>query len=94
MRTVADFIDPASFPPESSRHIGRLLRREEGVSLARASADALIGGRPVYLDADTPAQDARALMSEHAIEQLPVLGDEGLVGFVSRETLAGEPSAA
>jgi CBS domain-containing protein len=93
VRTVADFLDPARFPPESTRHIGRLLRRE-GVSLARASADALIGGRPVYLDADTPVADARALMSEHAIEQLPVLGDDGLVGFVSRESLTGEPSAA
>jgi hypothetical protein len=82
----------AILPPESARRIGRLLR-SEGCDLAQATPEQLAAGCSVFLEADIPVEQARALMSDHGIAQAPVVKSDDLLGFAVLDELDEFPAA-
>jgi predicted transcriptional regulator len=82
----------AILPPESARRIGRLLRNE-GCDLARATPEQLAAGCSVFLEAETPVDQARALMNEHGVAQAPVVESDDLLGFAVLDELDALPGA-
>lgn len=65
--------------PSAKRHFEDDLRKTLGSTVGEVMAD-----EPVVIDPDATVEDAATLMHRHDVSRLPVVGDDGLVGIVSR----------
>jgi CBS domain-containing protein len=61
-----------------------------GKDPSATKAAELAEGKPVWIGADDPVEDALRAMSEHKIRRLPVIDDHKLVGILSQGDLAAE----
>jgi CBS domain-containing protein len=77
--TVISLLGATLELPGSKKHFDEDLRR----TLASTVAD-VMQADPVTIGADDTVEEAATLLHEHDISRLPVVGDDGLVGIVSR----------
>lgn len=77
--TVISLLGATLELPSSKRHFDDDLRR----TLASTVAD-VMQADPVVVGVDDTVEDVATLLHKHDISRLPVVGDSGLVGIVSR----------
>ncbi len=77
--TVISLLGATLELPSSKRHFDEDLRRILGSTVGQ-----VMQADPVTIGADETVEEAATLLHEHDVSRLPVVGDAGLVGIVSR----------
>lgn len=77
--TVISLLGATLELPSSKRHFDDDLRRTLASTVGQVMAP-----DPVVVGADDTVEDAATLLHQHDISRLPVVGDSGLVGIISR----------
>lgn len=90
-------LDVGSLPicGEDNRLTGILTDRDivvacvaEGGDPATTTASDLAQGKPVVVQADTPAEQVLEVMAEHQVRRVPVIQDHELVGIIAQADVA------
>ncbi|HEX3511110.1 MAG TPA: CBS domain-containing protein [Solirubrobacteraceae bacterium] len=61
----------------------------QGKDPAQTRASELAQGKPIWIGADEPVEQALKTMREHKVRRLPVIDDHQLVGMITQGDLAG-----
>lgn len=77
--TVISLLGATLELPSSKKHFDEDLRRTLGSTVGQ-----VMQADPITIGADDTIEEAATLLHDHDISRMPVVGDDGLVGIVSR----------
>lgn len=83
--TMIEFLGATLELPSSKKAFDEDIRKALGATVGE-----VMGTDPVTIGADETVEAAATLLHEHDVSRLPVVGDQGLVGIVSRVDIIRE----